>query len=54
MPTHWDNRDRKLKKRTQGMRVSNRGIFTVVETQRKRDNERKAREFLREKKGAEE
>ena len=53
MPRNFEDRDRKLKKRTQGMKVSNKGIFVVQDSQRKRD-ERKAREFLRKKKGSEE
>lgn len=42
----WNNRDRKLEKRTRGMRVSNKSIFVMKESNEKR-NKRKANERSR-------
>lgn len=40
MPTNWEQRDRKLTKRKNGMRVSNTSIFTVRDANAKRDREK--------------
>lgn len=37
MPKNWEARDKKLDKRKNGMRVDNRSIFVLQESQRKRD-----------------
>lgn len=38
MPKNWQERDRKLRKRSgKDMKVDNRGIFVVQDAQRKRD-----------------
>lgn len=51
MTKNWEARERKLKKRTTGMRRSGDSVFVMRDAQRKRD-ERRAHEFLRGKKGA--
>lgn len=43
MPKNWEARDRKVQKRKNGMKVDNRSIFVVQESERKR-NKRKIEE----------
>jgi hypothetical protein len=37
VPKNWEARDKKLEKRKHGMKVSNRSIFDMVESNKKRD-----------------
>lgn len=50
LPKNWEARDKKLGKRRKGMRVSGRSIFTIQESEAKR-NKRKVRD-LDKKKGS--
>lgn len=52
MSEKWEQRARKVDKRSKGMRVSGRSVFVMRDTMRKRDD-RKARGFLRDKKATE-
>jgi hypothetical protein len=50
VPKNWEARDKKLEKRRHGMKVSNRSIFDMVESNKKRDQRKveKAKGFKRE------
>jgi hypothetical protein len=43
MPRNWESRDRKVTKRKNAMRVSNRSIFVMDEANKKRDAKKAAR-----------
>jgi len=45
VPKNWQARDKKLEKRKRGMRVSNRSIFTIQESEAKRNRRKAERKF---------
>lgn len=48
MPKNWEARDKKLDRRKNGMRVSNRSIFTIQQVIGRKAAEAKAKEKKRE------
>lgn len=51
MPSNWEAREKKIFKRSHGMRVSNRSIFVMDESNRKRDEKIIAKANAKARKG---